>query len=386
MKRLICGICLLITAILIGACFSPWSGEEGNLSITWSNTGSSRAFLHQEDLETLDLFEVTLRGPGASIKQEFTGVPGASFSVAAGTWSVTVKGRGVDPNLPAGDIILRVMGIEQIEVKPGEKTTKTINMYNAAEVESWDELSYEIAYASSCTKEGCEKKDHYHDQIILLNPGEEGSYEVEYGFTINVFRPVILVSEEPLIITRSAGNYFFEAQNDSILTLGWPGMSGTLTLDGFGFDSSAIYVHGIPGEPASFIMYDGVTIRNVKGSGVNVGDYGIFIMEDGDISNNNSNREGGGVYVSQNGYFEMKGGTISGNTASNSSTGGYGGGVSVHTAAPPGSFIMKGGTISGNTVSGPGSKGGGVYGTKAAIVLEGGTISDNTPDDVIYSD
>ena len=118
------------------------------------------------------------------------------------------------------------------------------------------------------------------------------------------------------------------------------------------------------------------TVTTVRGGGVLM--YGNFIMEDGEISNNeivaNSLSNvveiyGGGVCVVQS-SFTMKGGRITGNTASstNSMSAGYGGGVHVSgISGYPGTFIMQGGEISGNTISANYfSRGGGVHvGTNA---------------------
>ena len=394
MKKYLCGFCLIIAAILIGACFSPWSSEEGNLSITWSNTGNSREALHQEDLEILDLFEVTLKGPGGTIKQEFTGVPGASFSVTAGTWSVTVKGKKNEPiggALGGGSdetvLNLKVMGIEQIEVKAGKKTTETINMYNADEVDNWEDLFLKIENDGDLYGYKCNEGHPYHKQIITLKPG---SYIVVIGDynTIEVTRPIILVAEEPVTITRGYSPGVFDEAffkiiaepSSSIttsLTLGLPGMTGTITLDGYVgediFTNSIINV-GDGGDSAFLIMNDGVTIKNNRcdeiGGGVNVAQNAVFAMKGG-IINNNTAGWGGGVYIEGNGKFEMTGGEISGNTAY------CGGGVYVDAE---GIFEMNGGEISDNkaetSIGDFPAMGGGIY-VAGNFTMNGGTIIDN---------
>lgn len=101
---------------------------------------------------------------------------------------------------------------------------------------------------------------------------------------------------------------------------------------------------------------------------------GIFIMDGGEISGNESAYgNGGGVSVSAAGSFIMNDGTISGNTASANT--GSGGGVSV---AGEGIFIMSGGALKGNTAM---HRGGGVYisGLTASFYKSGGTLYGTDP-------
>ena len=116
----------------------------------------------------------------------------------------------------------------------------------------------------------------------------------------------------------------------------------------------AIYISG-----GTITMKDGAVIRDNNmnnrasyAAGVRVTG-GTFIMDGGEIYNNNTTKAGGGVYV-EGGTFTMNGGTIRDNTASG------GGGVYLSS----GTFIMNGGTIRDNTAS---SNGGAVY-------LYGGTF------------
>ena len=101
-----------------------------------------------------------------------------------------------------------------------------------------------------------------------------------------------------------------------------------------------------------------------SGGGVRVGVGGTFVMNDGEILDNQTAVQGGGVF--NHGTFTMNGGVISGND-----TNSWGGGVSNAIAAI---FEMTGGTISGNST---GSQGGGVR-NSARFVMYGGVISGNT--------
>ncbi len=104
-----------------------------------------------------------------------------------------------------------------------------------------------------------------------------------------------------------------------------------------------------------------------KGSGVWVGGGGEFVMEGGNISDNDADNYGGGVYVGSGGSFTLEGGTISGNAAAL-----QGGGVAVEG----GTFTMRDGTIQNN-----GGEyilyGGGVCVRGGTFNLLGGIITNN---------
>ena len=387
MKKIFYCFYFCLIAVLVSACFSPWRGNGGNLTIVWGNPANSRA-VHIEDLPGFD-YKVILKGPGGTIEEDFTGgVPGASFSLVPGTWSVTVKGGKYYATTPR----LEVMGIKQIEVRAGEKKVEPITMYNASEANNWIELQQRAENDSDPGPYFCSEHSMFHEEIIVLKPTESDSFMAES--TISIARPIILVSEEPVTITRGPGsvypNSIFSLEAD--LTLGLSGMTGTLTIDGNDIEASAaIFINSL--NDPSLTMNKGVTIINNLEDGYGYGGgvimyTGEFIMNGGSINNScrgvhiylegkftmnggtisdiiSEVNDGSGVCVDGNGTFIMEGGTISGNTASR------GGGVYV---AGGGSFIMNSGTISGNSVY---DNGGGVY-VEGSFEMNGGTISGNT--------
>jgi len=368
-----------LIAILVSSCFSPWRGNEGSLSIVWGSASNSRA-VHREDLQYISVYRVILNGPGGTMEEEFTGIPGASFSLVPGTWNVMVKGGYYQSITGSASLYLQIIGMTQIEIRAGEKSTAKIMMYDAAEVDSWTNLNTAALTGNGplCTTPGCPQYGDYHEQIILL---KQGIYEANYATvsTINVTWPIILVAEEKVTVKRvgtTTSNFFNLSSGSGTnakLTLGQPGMTGTITLDGDNTGiSSAIYLSGLGvSDIGKLIMNDGVTIRNNNGGGVTVGSYAAFEMIGGTIASNN----GSGVTVWTDGSFEMNGGLISNNTSSN------GGGVNVQQG---GIFRMMGGTISGNTATA--GDGGGVYVDPAAatgsFTREGGTIRSNIPENV----
>ena len=376
MKKILYGICFLSLVVLIGACFSPWRGEEnGNLSIVWGNTENSGGRLIH-DLVDPDLtgYKVILKGPdGKQQEYDFSGVPGASFSVAPGTWNVTVKGgteyRNDYPGEEDGELEIKILGMSQIEVKAGEKTTENIDMYNMMEVFGWSDLDDLInSNYGYCTDPECNITRH---EIIYVLKSEDPLQSCEYVVdnTLSVFFPVIIVADGDIILKRyndpDSGErfndpFFSLSERESRLTLGLPGMNGRITIDGYLEDSSSNPVttkEAILAENYStLVMNEGVSII---GNNTNYIDYyggavyvdgSTFNMNGGTISGNKAYVSGGGVYITGSypvgGAFNMAGGTISGNEAIN----GYGGGVSVDF----GTFNMTGGTISGNTANGGG--------------------------------
>ena len=123
-------------------------------------------------------------------------------------------------------------------------------------------------------------------------------------------------------------------------------------------NNKATNTGGVYVTKMTFNMSGGTIARNNaenEGGGVYAGRYGTFIMNAGEITDNeatstdgNGGSNGGGVYADGGGRFDMNGGTIARNNADN-----QGGGVFVS-----GTFNMTGGTIGdGNTAE---EKGGGV--------------------------
>ena len=109
----------------------------------------------------------------------------------------------------------------------------------------------------------------------------------------------------------------------------------------------------------TFLMQGGEISNNFAVNGGGVRNRGIFRMSGGEISGNSAGNNGGGVH--NEGTFEMSGGEISGNS------GAIGGGIYNW-----GSFTLSGGLISGNTAW----RGGGV-GNHGIFVMSGGEISNN---------
>jgi hypothetical protein len=112
-----------------------------------------------------------------------------------------------------------------------------------------------------------------------------------------------------------------------------------------------------------------------EGAGVRVSYGGNFTMNGGKIFGNGNARNGGGGVSVDYGTFVMNGGEVSNNTAP------YGGGIYV----AGGTFTMNGGEVSGNISDGfisestfTDSFGGGIYVARGTFTMNGGEVSGNT--------
>jgi hypothetical protein len=137
-------------------------------------------------------------------------------------------------------------------------------------------------------------------------------------------------------------------------------------------------------QGAKLVMLEGSTVTGCSSLRGAVYVYNsVFVMENGEISDNTATLYGGGVDIEKSAQFIMLDGTISGNTVTGTSKWnmGYGGGVYAAFADAPGgtagvspTFIMKGGTISKNTAK---EAGGGIFLAATNFTLDGGNIIDN---------
>jgi len=344
MKKFLYGICILVIAAVVFACFSPWRGEGGNLVISFGNSSRAADGAFARWWSDVKKYEVILQGPGGTIRQEFDG--GATvapqdknFSVIPGTWNVMIKGVGTvmdgSGTSSLSSYRLIAMGMDRVVVGSGKKTLVNIKMKSAAPAGDETDLNnyitgnyYDPNYIQNSTSWKYYGDGEYY---ILITK----SFQMGTGINLigNTERKIILVAEDDVTITKSSAISFFDFSNTipSQLTLGMPGMTGTLTFDGGNISSVNAAINLSNNAAHKLIMNEGVTIKN------NV---------------NSSN--GGAVNVSFGCEFTMNGGTITGNKAIGSGTAGNGGGVYV-----VGTFRINSpattGSIYGNTATGTGN-------------------------------
>jgi hypothetical protein len=408
--------------ICLAACFSPWQGDKGTVTVTiGSPAGNGRAISWNDAYDEKDLtHEITLSGgPGHDQKKEVTGVQTVTFSVAPGRWNISVEAY-------AGNVRIAVGGPVSVEIKPGPNEPVTIEMRqppsSVTYTVTFDKnggigeppLPMTAAAGSSIKLPGAGKLTYNGSSDLVFggwNTEAEGTgthYAAGDSYTVNgdvtlwakwvdmdeedfgpdaIIDRIDVTNESEWNTVRSrisnGGNYiinvmedfYVEGKNASFATFG----SATdikVSIRGAG-KTLTQYSDGIIiriGANQSVILRDLTLIGSVQNSGSAsslvyvTGANSTFTMHSGKISGNQNNREAtgeaGGVKVLSQGTFTMNGGEISGNT-------GYSvGGVYLDGN---GTFTMNGGEISGNT----GSNGGGVSIKSGTFTMNDGEISGN---------
>ena len=378
-KITIIAVSCLFLCMLLSACFSPYAGDTGTITI--SVGGSGRVAWNGLETDGFTHIITLTNGPGPD--QSKTIEPGAgnrtaSFTVAPGMWTITVKG------ILDGKVVS--VASERKNITAGANGAITIKMGSTAFTVS---TPTEWQTATSSISSGVSNISY------LIN--------IAAGTTVTIpgVSAATFGSVSGIDVTISGGGTLqLDATNGSLLYIG-AGQSVTLqnvSLQGrTDNNASLVYVNG---TSAKFFMESGTISGNkaVNGGGVYVAS-GTFNMSSGEIFGNEATNMGGGVVIYGSGStFNMNGGKIFGNEATNMGGGVYvingkftmsgnaviggttmdsantannGGGVCVNTS---GTFIMESGTISGNTSS---NVGGGVYVNAGAFNMNGGEISGN---------
>jgi len=392
----------LISAALIG-CFSPWTGEKGNITIDLGggSPGSGRVMVDQTEISGL-VHTITLKGTGGTITKTVTGGGQVTFGVTPGRWTVEVRAVGNTPetyNNPDLDIpfpatMLRAIGTASVNVKGGGSTTVPVIMLPATEVTSWAQLCEVVNMADTKNNE----------EIILIANDLTPNYDsVLIGGSDDYTQKITIMADKVVTINRANPEgsdplndpfiaSFFNVKGGSTLTLGKPGMAGTVTLDGGNKKDTPIpnvYSPLIEVDNGYLVMNSGVSLQNNTNTSPDsagavliypsyTGISAAFTMNGGTISGNSSyavNSSSGGVCVVTGGIFTMKGGTINNNTAL-----GAGNGVMVSG----GKFIMSGGTIekNGTDKNNSGITYGAVFVDNGTFDMSGGVIRDNGNENV----
>jgi|GEM_PF-6707671 len=295
----------------LSACFSPWTSGEGTITISFGTADQAgRIAVDDEEIAAITHY-VILTGPaGVLVEHHFAGRGPATIAVTPGVWGLSVRAMGPRPDA-YGDTfpeqILRALGFDEVEVRLGANTRAEVRMISAVEVANHEQLSIAIGLART---DG--------EKIILITD----DIKVSGTYLIGAAgKNITLASDTDLTIARAAGNtgVMFDVSADSTLTLGRPGMGGSITIDGGGPDISAdgpiIRLSG----GANLLMNQGLSLTGNQrgrepgsnGGAVEVGGGGTFAMNGGEISNNSAGR-GGGVHVANKGIFTMSGGVIHG--------------------------------------------------------------------------
>jgi hypothetical protein len=328
-------VLIVISVLFLGACFSPWQGAEGTLTLSLGGgTDNSRILVNWKD-EALR-YEAILSGPDGIITRSFNGEKTVTLSAAPGEWEIAVR-------VYNGDERLRAMSVKSVSatVEAGKTTiAPPIELVTAAEVENWEQLQKAIGAGQNTSE--LSDSDSTRTEIVLIKKDLTAAETITPGKWNIILRSGD--SEKPATITRGAG--FTGAllgvnESKSALTI------QNLVIDGSGGNVTAA-----------------APLINVA--------MGKLTLENGAVLRNNKNGQGSGGGVSISGSaasFTMNGGTIEKNKAA----GAFGGGVYVFGAGI--TCVMNGGEISGNEAA----TGGGVYlqGSGNTFTIKGGTITGN---------
>ena len=343
-----------IAALSLSTCFSAYRGDTGTLVFSLQNPGNSRLIINPEEIETFE-HEIILKGPGGTITRKFTGSGVLSVELVPGSWYVKIRATGSAPEDVPEDYydifdetptMLRAMGMKTVEIKAGQYTPATIDMYGATEVTTWEQLGYSINMLN----------DNYSQRqvgIIVVKDNLSAAWTVS-PYTEQTI--IIMAEGDDVTISRGIYDYtgemndqaFFDVFGSNLILMGDDGAE--LILDGEYLDGDIYQPLVLVSNEGLLEMHDGVVLQNnrnitglMDGGAVYVGYDAEFIMRGGIIRNNTA-LFGGGVFVW--GAFDMKSGVIYGNRAEFEGDGGYGVGGGVYVNYE-GSFNKTGGIIYG---------------------------------------
>ena len=347
MKKII--IIALLTGLILIGCFSPYTGEEGSITISFGGSSRAAAWPDGPVNNILPYIEhhitLTNTSTGTAIERTFTGSATFRIPVTPGVYKVEVE------DTCGGFLFAMGTSNDPIEVKAGQSAVARIEMvaeqtatFHTVNNSDWGNT---VGSLSTATGDHC--------VIVTQDISTTTTYAIATGNTVNI----TFIGNGHTINFTGTGNLF--TISGGTITM------QNLRLVGTSGNTAALVMVNAGG---TFTMKSGSISGNTNsadGGGVNVSG-GNFTMSGGAIYNNVTvaGGNGGGVYVS-GGNFTMSGGAIYKNTATYISGSGYGSGVCVIG----GNFTMSGNaSISDNT----GSSGGVSVGGTGNFTMNGGSI------------
>jgi len=221
MKRMFKLSGFIVIMAMFSACFSPWAGDPGVVTITFGDGGqeAARRAVTPEEIPTLTHI-ITLYGNGTPVTARLIGAGTVSISARSGNWNIRVRAESPEP-----EQTLRALGFGQVRVVAGQQANAAVYMVSATEVANHAQLAAAI---SSARTDGLEK-------IIVLTQDMYASAQ----FTVGTNRHVSLVSDSDVVISRAAS---FGDATEMFVMQG----SATLRLGRYGINGS-VYVQGAPG-------------------------------------------------------------------------------------------------------------------------------------------
>jgi hypothetical protein len=374
---------LFIATLIFAGCPSPsGSGGAGNEMGTFTITigdASRKALTWDTSVDSNDLTHyITLSGgsggPHTAVIQP--GGETASFTVAVGTWTISVQGK-----LPNGD--LKSVGSATVTIKSGERkpvnikmgdpgTTPTdppvgptdptdptnpptipsgaIEFDNVATIADWD-------YAVNTIKGTSNNANGIYAIYLTGSFSVSGTTTATFGTTPAGSTLEVYIVGDRQISLDSTGALLYIGGNQTVIThdVKLKGFStnvgacvvvvpnGILTMQGYasvsGNTSSSNSSAGGVNANGTFTMKDNASVSgNIGGDGGGVNVRGTLTMQGNASVSGNTSDGGGGVYVDDGILTMQSNATVSGNSAR------LGGGVFVRT----GSFRIESGTVTGS--------------------------------------
>jgi hypothetical protein len=209
---------VIVIMAVFSACFSPWAGDPGVVTITFGDGGqeAARSAVTREEIPTLTHI-ITLYGNGTPVTARLVGAGTVSITVLQGNWNIRVRAESPEP-----EQTLRALGFGQVRVVAGRSTSAVVYMVSATEVANHAQLAAAISGART---DGLEK-------IIVLTEDMCASAQ----FTVGTNRHISLVSDSDVAIRRGAGFNpevdMFVMQGNATLRLGRQGINGNITVYG----------------------------------------------------------------------------------------------------------------------------------------------------------
>jgi uncharacterized repeat protein (TIGR02543 family) len=138
-KRGLLPFLTLTITLIFSACFSPWKGEQGTVTVNVGSGNKTVSWLQEKDINIEDLLHIiTITGPGPKQEARFIGEGTAFFTTAPGTWKIDVKAyyddRGGFGNfqsiydIPIDNLELVAVGSASVDVKAGKSNPVSITM------------------------------------------------------------------------------------------------------------------------------------------------------------------------------------------------------------------------------------------------------------------
>jgi hypothetical protein len=91
-KRGLLPFLTLTITLIFSACFSPWKGEQGTVTVNVGSGNKTVPWLETRQINIDDLLHIiTITGPGPKQEARFMGEGTAFFTTAPGTWKIDVK-------------------------------------------------------------------------------------------------------------------------------------------------------------------------------------------------------------------------------------------------------------------------------------------------------